>query len=81
MELLYNESQGLPEVSIDSIKSFTAKFGSYVGSYPESRQDELYEPTVDNIRYAASLHGYQLVELKIGITLNTDWDDDVLIEF
>ena len=81
MELLYNESQGLPEVSIDSIKSFTAKFDNYVGSNPESKQDELYVPTVDNIRYAASLHGYNLAELTISITFNDEWEGETFIEF
>ena len=81
MELLYNESQGIPDVTIDSIKSFTAKFGRYVGSNPESKQDELYVPIVDNIRYAASIHGYELVELKIGITINADREDEIFIKF
>lgn len=81
MELLYNESQGLPQVSIDSIKSFTAKFDNYVGSNPESKQDELYVPTVDNIRYAASLHGYKLVDLTISITINDEWEGETFIEF
>ena len=81
MELFYNESQGLPEVSLDSIKSFNAKFGNYVGSNPESKQDELYVPTVDNIRYAASLHDCNLADLTISITINDEWDGETFISF
>ena len=73
MTQLYEESAGLPQVSLDSIKSFTAKFGSYVVCRPESRQDEYYQPTLDNINYAASLYGCRLVELSTGVTVNTDW--------
>ena len=81
MELFYNESQGLTKVSIDSIQTFTTKFGSYVQSYPESRQDEYIDPTLNNIRYAASLHGYQLVEIKATITINDEWDGENIIYF
>ena len=81
MESFYSESQGLPQCTIDSIKTFTSKFSSYVGSYPESRQDELFEPTVDNIRNACALHGYKLVEVNVGITINDEWLPDTIIYF
>lgn len=63
----------LHEASIDSIKSFTGKFGYYVGIHPESRNDHYYDPTVDNLRYALSLYGYQLRELSASVTVNDEW--------
>ena len=48
MAAFYEESAGLPQESLDSIQSFTAKFGNYVVCRPESRQDQYYQPTLDN---------------------------------
>ena len=70
---MYTESKSLPEASIDSIKNFTGKFGNYVGIHPESRNDHYYDPTVDNLRYALSLYGYQLRELSASVTVNDEW--------
>ena len=81
MEQFYSESRGLSEVSIDSIKTFTTKFSSFVGSYPESRQDKLFNPTLDNIRNAAAIYGYKLVEVKVGFTINDEWDGETNIYF
>ena len=81
MELFYNESRGLSEVTLDSLKTFTNKFGCYVANYPESRQDKLFEPTVSNIRNAAALHGCKLVEVNIGITFEDEFLEDTTIYF
>lgn len=81
MELMYVESKSLPETSIDSIKSFTSKFGNYIKANPASKIDDYYKPTVDNISYACSVFGYQLKVLNAGITINSEWDDETFINF
>ena len=73
MEKMFVESKSLPETSIDSIKSFTSKFGCYIKANPASKSDDYYKPTVDIISYACSVFGYQLKVLNIGITINSEW--------
>lgn len=81
MEQMYVESKNLPETSIDSIKSFTSKFGSYIKANPASMNNENYTPTVENISYACSVFGYQLNISKTGITINTEWDGETIINY
>ena len=81
MELFFIESKGLPETSIDSVKSFASKFGGYVKANPKSTNSEYYNPTVENMSYAASVFGYELTVFKTGILLETDWLPDTLIHF
>ena len=81
MESFYNESKGLPDCQMDSIKSFAAKFCSYVKANSEARQHELYRPTVNNIGIAALHYGYNFVETNTGFTINTEWDGETVINF
>lgn len=81
MELMFVESKSLPETSIDSIKSFTSKFSSYIKANPASKNNEYYNPTVENISYACSVFGYQLKVLNIGITIDTEWDGEIIVKF
>ena len=81
MEQMYVESKNLPETSIDSIKSFTSKFGNYIKANPASMNNEYYTPTVENISYACSVFGYQLNISKTGITINTEWDGETIINY
>ncbi len=81
MELMFVESKGLPETSIDSIKSFTSKFGSYIKANPALKNNEYYNPPVENISYACSVFGYQLKILNIGITIDTEWDGENIVKF
>lgn len=81
MELYYNESKGLPETSIDSVKSFASKFGGYINSNPESSTSEFYDPTVENIRYAAAVFGYEYKIVETGFLLDTTWLPEIHMNF
>ena len=35
MEIFFIESKGLPETSMDSVKSFISKFSAHIKTYPE----------------------------------------------
>ena len=83
MHQLYNESVNLPQATLDSITHFTHKFGDYVGSHPESRQDQYFTPTLQNLRDAAALHGCTITDSSVttGITVNNEWDGETYITF
>jgi hypothetical protein len=82
MELMFVESKSLPETSIDSVKSFTSKFGSYVKANPASTKSEYYNPTVDNISYACSVFGYKLtVNTGVSILVDDEWDGEYYMSF
>ena len=80
---MYNESVNLPQATLDSITNFTHKFGGYVGSHPESRQDQYFDPTLQNLRNAAALHGYTIKETTVttGITVNDEWAGEIFIQY
>lgn len=83
MRSMFNESVTLPQATLDSIANFTYKFGGYVGSHPESRQDQYFAPTLQNLRDAAALHGYTIkgTTVTAGITVNDEWDGETFIYF
>ena len=82
MELMFVECKSLPETSIDSVKSFTNKFGSYVKVNPASANSEYYNPTVENISYACSVFGYKLtVNTGVSILVNDEWDGEYFMNF
>ena len=81
MQLMYNESRELPSTSIDSVKNFTTKFSCYIKSNPNGWNDEFCNPTIDNMKYAASVFGYKLEITKIAFYINTEWETDYIIEF
>ncbi len=83
MHSMFNESVNLPKATLDSITNFTHKFGGYVGSHPESRQDQYFYPTLQNMRDAAALYGYTIKETTVttGITVNDEWDSETIIYF
>ena len=82
MERMFVESKSLPETSIDSVKSFTSKFGSYVKVNPASKNSEYYNPTIENISYACSVFGYKLnVNIGISLLVNDEWDGERYITF
>ena len=81
MESFHKESKSLPNCQMDSIKSFTAKFCSYVKANSEARQDDLYKPTVKNISFAAFHYGYYFTETKTGFSINTVSGDISVIKF
>ena len=83
MHSMFNESVNLPQATLDSITNFTHKFGGYVGSHPESRQDKYFDPTLQNLRDAAALYGYTIKETTVttGITVNDEWDGEKIIYF
>ena len=83
MHSMFNESVNLPQATLDSITTFTHKFGGYVGSHPESRQDKFFDPTLQNLRDAAALYGYTVKESSVttGVTVNNEWDGEKIIYF
>ena len=81
MEIFFIESKGLPETSMDSVKSFISKFSAHIKTYPESQTSEYFNPTVDNMSHACSVFGYEFTIAKTGFLLETDWLLDTLITF
>ena len=48
----------------------------------EDQYDEFYQPTVDNMVYAASVFGYKLtVNVGVSIKINDEWDGEIVINF
>ena len=76
MVQFYEESQSLPEASKDSIISFNKQFVDFVGAHPGAESDDLYQPTRDNIDYAAEVHGFKFGSLNIIITIDDSWDGE-----
>lgn len=72
MRRLYTESTNLHKVTLDSITNFTSKFSSYVTKYPKSRSDEYFEPTLTNLRHAASLYGRTVIDTEDAITISSE---------
>ena len=72
MEGFYVESCGLPVVTIDSVKLFSAKVDNYTDVYPKSKEHFLYPKIQANIKSAS---------LRITITADTTWDGDTIIHF
>ena len=72
MEAFYTESCTLPTVTIDSVKTFSAKVGNYVTKYPESKSHSLYPKIQENIKTAS---------LRITIECDTTWDGETHINF
>ena len=70
MEGFYVESCGLPVVTIDSVKLFSAKVDNYTDVYPKSKEHFLYPKIQANIKSAS---------LRITITADTTWDGDTII--
>ena len=72
MEGFYVESCGLPVVTIDSVKLFSAKVDNYTDVYPESKEHSLYPKIQANIKSAS---------LRITITADTTWSGETHINF
>ena len=72
MEGFYVESCGLPVVTIDSVKLFSAKVDNYTDVYPESKEHSLYPKIQANIKS---------VSHRITITADTTWAGDTIIHF
>ena len=83
MYQMYTESVNLPQATLDSITNFTYKFSGYVGSHPDSRQDQYFAPTLQNLRNAAALYGYTIRETTVttGVTVNDEWAGEKYITF
>lgn len=81
MHQMYNESMGLPSTSIDSVKTFTTKFSNYLKSNPAGWNDEYCNPTIENMKYACSVFGYELNITSVAFHFNTEWEGEYIIEF
>ena len=71
MYRMYTESTNLPRATLDSINNFTKKLSAYVVRVPESRQDIYFDPTLDNLRYAASIQGCIVIDTPTSISIGT----------
>ena len=83
MYQMYDESTRLTQATVDSISSFCVKFNGYIIQHPVSRQDQYFDPTLQNLRDAAALYGYTIKETTVtaGITINDEWDGETVIYF
>ena len=82
MELLFNESKGLPETSADSVSNFAQKFCSHLNSNLNDQYDEYFHPIIENIEYAGSLFGYKItITTSVGIKINDEWDGEYFVSF
>lgn len=81
MHQMYNESIGLPSTSIDSVKTFTTKFSSYLKANPDGWNDEYCNPTIENMKYACSVFGYKLEITNVAFHFNTEWEGEYVVEF
>lgn len=72
MEGFYTESCGLPTVTIDSVKLFSAKVNDYTTEYPKSKKHTLYPKIQANIKSAS---------LRISIKCDTTWAGVTHIKF
>lgn len=83
MHQMYNESVTLTQVQMDSISNFCTKFCGYVNKHPQSKHDEYFTPTIENIRTAAALHGYNIwiTDDAICITIDDEWDDEIIVKY
>lgn len=83
MHQMYDESVNLTQVQMDSITNFCVKFSGYVNRHPQSMQDEYFDPTIQNVRTAAALYGYDIkvTTITTGVTINDEWDGEIVINF
>lgn len=65
MQSFYNESMGLKDVGIDSIRAFSSKVNDYVTINPSEKQNPLYPKIQSNIKSAA---------ISITIEIDPIWD-------
>ena len=72
MKAFYTESCALPALTIDSVRSFSAKVNNYVANYPKSKSHSLYPKIQENIKAAS---------LRITIECDTTWDGETHINF
>jgi hypothetical protein len=83
MRQMYDESTRLTQVQMDSISNFCDKLCGYLNKHPQSKQDEYFDPTFQNIQTAAALHGYdvKLKEATFTITVNDEWKGETFITY
>lgn len=72
MYRFYTESTTLHQVTLDSITHFTNRFSAYVVKFPKSRDDEYFDPTMSNLRYAASKYGCTVIDDQTSISISTE---------
>lgn len=72
MEAYYEESQGLDQVPLDSIRRFSAKVDEWINVHPEARKEEIYEKIQLNIHTAM---------VRIRVELDDSWGGDKYITF
>ena len=72
MQAFLEESQGLKQVPLDSIRRFSAKVDKWVIMRPEAKNDPIYSEIEENIHQA-------MVTFKLEV--DDSWDDDIFIKF
>ena len=72
MEAYYEESQGLDQVPLDSIRRFSAKVDEWVNTHPDASHDAFYPEIQQKIHLAM---------VKFSIEIEDSWDGDIYIHF
>ena len=72
MQSFFEESQGLKQVPLDSIRRFSAKVDEWVKMRPESKNDPIYPEIEENIHQA-------MVTFKLEV--DDSWDEDIYMNF
>ena len=72
MEAYYEESQGLDQVPLDSIRRFSAKVDEWTNVHPEAQKEEIYAQIQQNIHTAM---------VTFRLELDDSWDDEIFISF
>ena len=72
MQAFFEESQGLKQVPLDSIRRFSAKVDEWVKMRPESKNDPIYPEIEENIHQA-------MVTFKLEV--DDSWDEDIYMNF
>ena len=72
LEDYFYESQGLKQVSNDSIRCFSEKVKTFANCTPSAKNDQLYTRIQENIRLAT---------LRITIKIEDEWAEEKVISF
>ena len=72
MEAYYEESQGLDQVPLDSIRRFSAKVDEWVNTHPDASHDAFYPEIQQKIHLAM---------VKFTLEIDDSWDGDIYIHF
>ena len=59
-------------IVITPMYRFYTESSAYVVKFPKSRDDEYFDPTMNNLRYAASKYGCTVIDDQTSISISTE---------